>query len=171
MSCGRRVAPSLPPALQRRSITLLFGHNWQPAGAVGRMEEACSQTLHFSNMRPAERIAAIKESATLLSLQEWGEIDLVLREHNLPTTRDWEPEDKYGYVVAMLNGEPPEKLRQLHEYLTGEASSGLSVGPQPWRPGHFKLFVSHLAAHQEFVGHVGVNLARYGVSCSWPTTL
>src|SRR5262249_42080402 len=38
------------------------------------------------------------------------------------------------------------------------------VGPQPSRQGQFRLFMSHLAIHEEFVGAVGANLGRYGVS-------
>jgi hypothetical protein len=39
-------------------------------------------------MRPAERIAAIRESATLLSQQGWNDIDLILRQHGMRTSED-----------------------------------------------------------------------------------
>jgi hypothetical protein len=113
-------------------------------------------------MRPAERITVIKETATLLSEQEWSDIDLTLGEHDLPTTDSWNG-SKYNYVIAMLDRESDEKLREVHEFVTGEAGD-TPVGPHPWRQGYFKLFLSHLAVHQEQVSYVGHNLRRYGVS-------
>jgi hypothetical protein len=113
-------------------------------------------------MQPAERIAAIRESATLLSQQEWADIDLVLTQYGLPTT-DMYQGDRYHYVLDMIQGEPDGSLSALHQYLTGDTGD-VPVGPQPYRQGQFRLFMSHLAIHEEFVGAVGANLDRYGVS-------
>lgn len=113
-------------------------------------------------MRPAERIAAIRETATLLSQQEWGDLDLILRQHGASVTDTWEG-DKYNYVIAMIEREPDDKLHELHQYVTGEVGD-VPTGPQPWRQGQLNLFMSHLATHQRFVGNVGENLSRSGVS-------
>jgi hypothetical protein len=113
-------------------------------------------------MRPGERITAIKETATLLSQQEWVDIDLTLREYGFPTSDSWHG-TKYDYVMSMLDGGPTEKLQEVHEFVTGESAD--TAGAQLWREGHFRLFMSHLATHQEEVGFVGYNLRHYGVSC------
>lgn len=116
-------------------------------------------------MTPAQRIAAIRESATLLSQQSWSDIDLVLRQHNLPVTDDWPGgDDRYGYVVAMIQGEPDDDLHGLHQYLVGEASE-VPTGAQPWGQGQLKLFMSHLAVQQQFVSEVASELPSLGVSC------
>jgi TIR domain len=113
-------------------------------------------------MTPAQRIAAIRESATLLAKQEWGDIDLILRQHDLQTSDMWRG-DRYNYVLNMLQGGPDDRLHALHQYLVGETGD-VPVGAQPWRQGQLKLFMSHLAAQQQFVGEVGAYLNFYGVS-------
>lgn len=115
-------------------------------------------------MTPAERIAAIKESATLLSQQSWSDIDLILRQYALPTTDSWQGNDRYAYVVDMIEHEPDDVLHPLHQYLIGE-SGDVPTGAHPWGQGQLKLFMSHLAVHQQFVGEVAWNLSLYGVSC------
>jgi hypothetical protein len=114
-------------------------------------------------MRPAERIAAIRESANLLSQQLWADIDLILTEHGLPTSDSWEG-DRYHYAMAMLQDAPDGKLRDLHQYLTGDTGD-VPTGPRQWGQGQLKLFMSHIARKQEFVGEVGAYLNFYGVSC------
>jgi len=84
-------------------------------------------------MQPAERIAAIRESATLLSQQEWADIDLVLTQYGLPTTDIYQG-DRYHYVLDMIQGESDGSLSALHQYLTGDTGD-VPVGPQPYRQG------------------------------------
>ena len=116
------------------------------------------------HLTSAQRIAAIKESATLLSQQKWDDIDLVLEQHGLPVAHSWEGSDGYAYVVNMIRDASDEGLYVLHQYLTGESGVVLTE-IQPWSEGKFKLFMSHLAVHQQFVENVGTHLSRYGVSC------
>jgi hypothetical protein len=112
---------------------------------------------------PAQRITAIKESAALLAPQDWSEIDLILRQYGIPTTSEWQTDDRYGYVVQMIDAQSDEKLHAIHQYLVGE-SGDVPVGPQPWSQGKFKLFMSHLAVHESFVCMVKTCLNKYGVS-------
>lgn len=114
-------------------------------------------------MRPAERIASIRESATLLSQQGWNDIDLILRQHGRRTSEDWQGEDRYGYVVHMIEDAPDDGLYELHQYLVGETGD-VPTGAQPWAQGQLKLFMSHLAVQQQFVGEVGSYLNFYGIS-------
>lgn len=94
-------------------------------------------------MRPAERIAAIRESATLLSQQSWNDIDLILGQHGIRTSQDWQGEDHYGYVVHMIQDASDDGLHELHQYLVGETGD-VPTGGQPWGQGQLKLFMSHL---------------------------
>src|SRR5664279_5195643 len=116
-------------------------------------------------MTPGERIALIRESGRLLEPMEWMEIDLVLKQHNLPFTDDWGGAggDKYAYVIEMIQDADESSLRQLHTYLVGD-SDEVPEEAQPWTPGYLKLFMSHLAIHQAFVGQVSNVLAGEGVS-------
>ncbi len=97
-------------------------------------------------LTPAQRIAAIRESATLLSQQSWGDIDLILNQYNMPFSNRWQGDDRYHYVVDMIQAETNERLHALHQYLVGE-SDDVSTGAQPWGQGKLKLFMSHLSAY------------------------
>jgi TIR domain len=115
-------------------------------------------------MTPAERIAAIKESATLLSQQSWYDIDLILSQYGMRTGREWPSDDRYGYVVNVIQSASDDGLYELHQYLIGDSGDVLT-GPQPWGQGQLKLFMSHLARKQQFVGRIGEYLSSYGISC------
>lgn len=112
---------------------------------------------------PGERIVIKREIAGLLAPQEWGDIDLVLSEHDLPISDNWSSGDRYGYVISMLSQAPDETLRLLHTFVTTGVTPALSAS-SPWRPGELRLFMSHLATHQAFVGEAAEYLAGYGVS-------
>jgi hypothetical protein len=118
-------------------------------------------------MTPGERIDSIKESATLLSQQNWGDIDLILSQYGISTTPDLDG-DAYHYVLAMLKDASNDALHSLHQYLTGE-SEDISSEAQPWAQGQLRLFMSHLATHQEFVGEVRDYLNLYGSARLWRT--
>jgi hypothetical protein len=111
---------------------------------------------------PGQRVTLIKECAQLLAVREWYEIDLVLRTFNFPTD-----DDGHGgtlpYVIDMLEGSPDASIQALHSYLVGEDASG-PADSEPWAQGQLKLFMSHLAIHQEYVGQVGTYLSPYCVS-------
>jgi hypothetical protein len=111
---------------------------------------------------PGQRITLIKECAQLLAVREWYEIDLVLRTFDFPTD-----DNSHGgtlpYVIDMMEGSPDASIQALHSYLVGEDASG-PADSDPWAHGQLKLFVGHLAIHQEFVGQVGNALLADGVS-------
>jgi hypothetical protein len=62
----------------------------------------------------------------------------------------------------MIDDAPEADLRRLHSFLVGE--SGTPTVAQPWAQGQVKLFMSHLAVNQEFVGQVGSFVGWDGVS-------
>lgn len=113
-------------------------------------------------MTPGERIALITESARLLEAREWPELDLILRQFGLRTSDAGQWNSKYAYVIEMIDDAADAALRQLHTFLVGESDT--TTVAQPWAQGQLKLFMSHLAVHQEFVGQVGSLLGWDGVS-------
>lgn len=118
--------------------------------------------IYTAGVTPGERINAKREIAALLAAQEWGDIDLTLSEHGLQTTDRWSGE-KYDYVIEMLKGESDESIAALHAYVTG-AAVAVQPGTAPWRPGELRLFMSHLATNEKFVGDVATWLDRWGIS-------
>ncbi|PPG81738.1 hypothetical protein C5C52_07925 [Rathayibacter sp. AY1E5] len=114
-------------------------------------------------LSPGERIGFIREIATLLDKQEWPDIDLVLDQHGLPTTDDWNGgPGKRAYVVAMIQRASDDDLRGLHGFLTG--TSGQSMpGASPFKSDRLRLFLSHLTSHRDLVGEVGRVLGVYGI--------
>ncbi len=113
-------------------------------------------------MTPGERIAVITESARLLETRDWPELDLILGQHELPIS-DNGYGNKFQYVIEMIQREPDAKLQLLHTYLTGGEQEPPAEA-QPWAPWKLRLFASHLAAHQAFVGQVAESLTYSGVS-------
>jgi hypothetical protein len=63
----------------------------------------------------------------------------------------------------MIQDAQDDLLHELHQYLVGETGD-VPTGAQPWGQGQLKLFMSHLAVQQAFVGQVGQHLNWYGVS-------
>jgi hypothetical protein len=60
----------------------------------------------------------------------------------------------------MLEGSSEGSLRALHAYLvSGDAPADAG----PWAQGQLKLFIGHLAIHQEFVGQIGDALSADGI--------
>ncbi len=73
-------------------------------------------------------------------------------------------EDIYGYAVRMIEDAKELDLRELHSYLVGTDEIDATTEAEPWKDGQLRLFVSHLASRQEFVGTVSTHLAYEGVS-------
>jgi hypothetical protein len=117
----------------------------------------------MEGMDPGQRVELLKEAATLLAKREWAELDLILDQFGFGTTDFWEGDDKFAYAIAMTKVGENGALYKLHQYLTGESKEA-PIGPQPWEQGRFRLFMSHLAKHQNLVGAIADPLASYGIS-------
>jgi hypothetical protein len=131
-----------------------------------RLKDAGSKLKYGHTWRmpltPGERISLILESATLLDKNEWNVIDLILQQHGIAISDDWH-EGKSGYVQAMIQREPDERLQQLHGYLTNDVAGGESPPNGPWSGTRLRLFCSHLAIERTHIGEVGASLSRFGI--------
>jgi len=153
----------LPPASNRSGVCPAppIPETCPPGeGAVVRLS-AMSHAVAVP-LTPGERIARIRESATLLDKQEWSDIDLVLSQHLLPTTDDAWQGSKAQYIVEMIRDAPDNKLNTLHQYLIDDALDK-PVSQSPWSGTKLRVFFSHSATHRQLVSEVGESLALYGV--------
>lgn len=114
-------------------------------------------------MKPGDRIEIKKRLADALAPRDWHEIDLILTEFN-QHTRDRFEGSSHAYVIDMLSESTDDDLLALSEYVLGEPEALVPDGAGPWEEGAaFKLFLTHLAKHREFVGHVQTVLAWEGI--------
>jgi hypothetical protein len=60
-----------------------------------------------------------------------------------------------GSVIITLSLDAPSH---------GNAGPPLSKEPAFWRPGHFKLFISHISAHKDFASKSARGLRNYGIT-------
>jgi len=116
-------------------------------------------------MKPGARIRMIKESATKLSEYEWSDIDLILRQFDLPWSDRWEGGDRYAYCLEHIEGSPDEKILELREYLLGgnDQDPDLEDLTGPWAPQRFRLFASHLHTDAVELSELKGELAAYGI--------
>lgn len=68
--------------------------------------------------------------------------------------------------MEMLDSASDDSLQDLHYYLVGEnvGDEDTPRAPEPWESGKLRLFVSHLASEQEYVGKIQRSLSPNGVS-------
>lgn len=111
-----------------------------------------------------QRIAMIRESATLLDKEDWGEIDLVLGQHQLSTSDQWSSDaSKRSYVIEMIQHGADDRLASLHAYLTSQSDQPLIPGQSPFKSDRLRLFLSHLTTERDLIGEVGRVLGLYGI--------
>jgi hypothetical protein len=110
---------------------------------------------------PGQRITFITECGRLLAAQGWYEIDIMLKACGCPIDKNNARGGKLQYAIAMLEASSDGSLQALHSYLVSGDANAPADGP--WVQGQLKLFVGHLAIHQEFVGQVGNALSADGV--------
>lgn len=113
-------------------------------------------------LAPAQRIALIRESATLLDKQEWDDIDLILDQFGLPISFD-RADTKSAYVINMIKRAADEDLGPLHAFLVQQATGAPASGQSPWKSEKLRLFCSHLAEQKLIVGQVADSLSLLGV--------
>ena len=120
---------------------------------------------------PGERIALKRRIAQTLGQQSWGDVDLTLREFDLPTSDTWGGDDRQAYVLSMIEAvRDVEALRQLDSYLHPSASP--SPPPEPetfgqpseaWTGIGLRLFVSHVHAYAAPAAMLRTELAKRSV--------
>ncbi|WP_421718146.1 toll/interleukin-1 receptor domain-containing protein [Algiphilus sp.] len=115
-------------------------------------------------MTPSQRVKAIAEIAKRLSPESWALIDLTLTQFGLPSSDTWSGNSE-SYVLHMLSAASDSQLRDLSHHVGFEFESPASlIDPPFWKPGHFRVFLSHLAAHRAFAAELKNSLETYGIS-------
>lgn len=115
-------------------------------------------------MNASQRIKAIAEIARLLSAEEWPLIDLTLRQFKLQTNNEWEGDSK-SYVIRMAGAASDDVLEELLAHLGVESTPRPSaIVPPFWKPGHLRLFISHLAERKVEATNLKTWLHEYNIS-------
>jgi hypothetical protein len=117
-------------------------------------------------MTPSERVYAIREIANRLSAEDWSIIDLTLGQFQLPTNNSWDG-DRLSYVIRMVSHADDHQLVALAAHVgadAGEAVAMPAVETSFWKPGYFRLFLSHLAVEKEFASDLQAKLMRFHIS-------
>ena len=115
-------------------------------------------------MRASERVQLIKAIAGRLSKDSWPHIDLTLKQFDLPALVSFEGNAE-EYVIRRVEDASDDKLVELGDHL-GLLSLPTSAAAEPafWLPGHFRLFLSHVAAHKSVVTALRTALRSHLVS-------
>jgi hypothetical protein len=115
----------------------------------------------------SQRVKIIKNLADHLEADDWNEIDLVLKQFNLPWTDQWSG-DKKGYIVEMIGGVEDSDLRELAEHYGMSAIDGAVSSVEPdtpyWEEGQLKVFISHLTTERAQAAEIQVALKKYAMS-------
>ena len=111
-------------------------------------------------MDPGERIAAIRRISNRLGAEDsWADVDLILESFGMPVRDEWDNNDKESYVRAMIRHAEDKKLGDLDRYLVEQGSAD----EVQWEEGHFRLFLTHLAAHKKWAHELKSALHMHGV--------
>jgi len=115
-------------------------------------------------LTPSERIKLIKEISRRLSSEEWPVIDLSLKQFSLPWSNDWS-RSKDEYIIEMIDEAKDDALLALARHVGYDyAPVRSTVEPGFWLPGHFRLFICHLATFKEDAAALQGTLQKYQIS-------
>lgn len=115
-------------------------------------------------LSPSERIKLIKEISHRLSSEEWAVIDLSLKQFSLPWTNDWSS-SKEAYIIEMINETKDEVLLSLARHVGYDYDNVRpKVEPGFWLPGHFRLFICHLAIYRDDAAALQTILQEFQIS-------
>ena len=122
-------------------------------------------------MKPIERISLIDAiSRELQNRMSFVDIVSYLTQYKIKTKSFHDYRSKHMYSKEMLSEVPDhiliniaKELKIDHQYQFEEVS--YSEGELKfWKPGYFKLFISHLASFRETVSYLKVSLENYCIS-------
>lgn len=115
-------------------------------------------------LSPSERIRLIRDVSQRLGEEEYPLIDLTLRQFGLPWTESWS-DTKLAYVIQMVEGAADGVLLELARHVGARTDvAAPRVEPAFWRPGMFRVFISHLAAERAYAADLQKALQRYGIT-------
>jgi hypothetical protein len=124
-------------------------------------------------MKKLDKINLIDMIASKLQEQmTFVEIDSYFETYNIPTDHEPSYNSKRVYVKEVLPKIDDEIILQISEELKLSHNYGKSV-PKPqkliedselWKPGHFRLFLSHLASFKITISCLKIELEKFGIS-------
>ncbi|MEX1015011.1 MAG: toll/interleukin-1 receptor domain-containing protein [Candidatus Paceibacterota bacterium] len=107
---------------------------------------------------------------TLQERMTFTDIDGYFREYQISIPENPNTNSKWTYVKDVLAGVDNEIIFEMASELEiehPEVSEIPIVKDEEatfWKPGHFRLFMSHLSVHKETVGRLKISLEKYGIS-------
>ncbi len=122
-------------------------------------------------MRPIERLTVIEKIAKeLQSRMSFSDIVNYLSQYKIKTLPVADYRSKYVYGKDVLNQvsditliEIGKELSIDHQFQVDDISYS-DKELKFWKPGHFRLFISHISAFKVTVAHLRDNLGIYGIS-------
>jgi hypothetical protein len=122
-------------------------------------------------MKRLERIELIDIiGRQLQERMKFIEIDSYLESYGI-STENHQPSynSKYVYVKEILPKANDETIIEIAKELGINHPAIIDIPYQEskatfWKPGHFKLFISHLASFKKTIGYLKLELEKYGIS-------
>ncbi len=122
-------------------------------------------------MKKLEKIELIDMiGRELQERMKFTEIDGYFKSYGIPTDHQPSYNSKYVYVKEVLPKVKDEIVLEIASELGIDHKAVLSIPTVKeseatfWKPGHFKLFVSHLASFKITIGILKAELEKYGIS-------
>lgn len=123
-------------------------------------------------MKKLQKIELIdKIGRELQERMKFNEIDSYFESYGIPTGHQPSYNSKYVYVKEVLPKIQDEIILEIAAELEIEhKSEQINFTSEKenratfWKPGHFKLFISHLAVFKKTIGILKAELEKYGIS-------
>lgn len=115
-------------------------------------------------MTPSERITCIRGIAAVMGDEEWGLIDLTLKQFDLPWTNSWQGSDKKNYIVDMIGDGDDDKLLALGKHLGVESELAQLAAPTFWQPEQPRVFISHVSAFKKEATSFKASMGMFGIN-------
>lgn len=122
-------------------------------------------------MKKLEKIELIGLIAKELQARmTFSEIDGYFESYKIPTDHQPSYNSKAVYVKEVLPKVDDSTILEIASELKINhpvvGNSGITIFEQPnfWKPGHFRLFISHLASFKATIGKLKYELEKYGIS-------
>lgn len=115
-------------------------------------------------MTTSEKIRLIKEIARQLDSEEWGIIDLTLKQFGIPALENFNG-SKFEYVLLQVQRTKDETILELAHHLRIDIeTTDPEIFPAFWRNGYFNLFISHLASDKRNAQDLKDKLEKFSIS-------
>lgn len=119
-------------------------------------------------MNVLEKIELLDKIGTeLQSRMTFADIDTYFRGHGIPTQDEYPHNSKRSYSKDMLSRVDDELLFKIAAELNIIGAPVSTTTPKEvsfWKPGHFRLFLSHLASFKAQTSHLQTALRKYAIS-------